>query len=265
MAVLPSSETISTISDGLPRSYPGPTPGRQAPRRTNPPGTLGRADHIIGGPYRRRPSSGPKAGSCYTRVPGRVRVPTASLPEAAAQRPPVPDARPAALQDALHGPTKTGGMDAPAARVDPDSLDAESAEWLGKLVGSAESVNPPGPDSTPGCCGSPLARRPTGAELSSARCGIRARRLGPSGRRQTVMVAVVGPRLVSSGGESRFTIWAYKFVIFEVSSRIGRHVRRRQTVAVEAEYWDRSRPIRPPSRTRVGVARPDAALHQASR
>ncbi len=32
-------------------------------------------------------------------------------------------------------------------------------------------------------------------------------------------------------GESRFTTWAYKFVIFEVSTKIGRHFWRNRTVA----------------------------------
>ena len=40
-------------------------------------------------------------------------------------------------------------------------------------------------------------------------------------------------------GESRFTTWAYKFVIFEVSTKLGRHFWRNPTVSLEAEEWDR--------------------------
>jgi RNA polymerase sigma-70 factor (ECF subfamily) len=40
-------------------------------------------------------------------------------------------------------------------------------------------------------------------------------------------------------GESRFTTWAYKFVIFEVSAKIGRHFWRHPTVPLDAEDWDR--------------------------
>lgn len=40
-------------------------------------------------------------------------------------------------------------------------------------------------------------------------------------------------------GESRFTTWAYKFVVFEVSNKIGRHFWRRPHVALEGEEWDR--------------------------
>jgi RNA polymerase sigma-70 factor (ECF subfamily) len=40
-------------------------------------------------------------------------------------------------------------------------------------------------------------------------------------------------------GESRFTTWAYKFVIFEVSTKIGRHFWRKPSVAMDADGWDR--------------------------
>ena len=40
-------------------------------------------------------------------------------------------------------------------------------------------------------------------------------------------------------GESRFTTWAYKFVIFEVSAKIGRHFWRTSGVPLDQEDWDR--------------------------
>lgn len=40
-------------------------------------------------------------------------------------------------------------------------------------------------------------------------------------------------------GESRFTTWAYKFVMFEVSAKIGRHFWQRPQVPMEAADWDR--------------------------
>ncbi len=40
-------------------------------------------------------------------------------------------------------------------------------------------------------------------------------------------------------GECRFTTWAYKFVILEVSTKIGRHFWRHPSVAMDAEDWDR--------------------------
>jgi len=40
-------------------------------------------------------------------------------------------------------------------------------------------------------------------------------------------------------GESRFTTWAYKFVMFEVSAKIGRHFWRHPAVPLDAGDWDR--------------------------
>ena len=38
-------------------------------------------------------------------------------------------------------------------------------------------------------------------------------------------------------GESRFTTWAYKFVIFEVSTKVGRHFWRNPSRSLDAEDW----------------------------
>ena len=40
-------------------------------------------------------------------------------------------------------------------------------------------------------------------------------------------------------GESRFTTWAYRFVMFEVSTKIGRHFWRRPPTPFDAEDWSR--------------------------
>jgi len=40
-------------------------------------------------------------------------------------------------------------------------------------------------------------------------------------------------------GESRFTTWAYKFVIFEVSGKVARHFWFRADEPLEAEHWGR--------------------------
>jgi RNA polymerase sigma-70 factor (ECF subfamily) len=52
------------------------------------------------------------------------------------------------------------------------------------------------------------------------------------------MLAIVN-KVGAFRGESRFTTWAYKFVIFEVSTKIGRHFWRDPPVALGAEDWDR--------------------------
>lgn len=40
-------------------------------------------------------------------------------------------------------------------------------------------------------------------------------------------------------GESRFTTWAYKFVVLEVSSKLGRHFWRNPPVPLDSEEWER--------------------------
>jgi RNA polymerase sigma-70 factor (ECF subfamily) len=52
------------------------------------------------------------------------------------------------------------------------------------------------------------------------------------------MVAIMA-RLDQFRGESRFTTWAYKFVMFEVSAKIGRHFWRAPPIAFDTEDWDR--------------------------
>src|SRR5260370_8402975 len=51
-------------------------------------------------------------------------------------------------------------------------------------------------------------------------------------------MAITG-KLGQFRGESRFTTWACRFVILEVSAKLGRHFWRRPDVRLEAEDWDR--------------------------
>jgi RNA polymerase sigma-70 factor, ECF subfamily len=52
------------------------------------------------------------------------------------------------------------------------------------------------------------------------------------------LIAITG-KLGQFRGESRFTTWAYKFVIFEVSAKIGRHFWRHPAVPLDADDWER--------------------------
>ena len=52
------------------------------------------------------------------------------------------------------------------------------------------------------------------------------------------LLAITG-KLGQFRGESRFTTWAYKFVILEVSAKIGRHFWRHPAVPWDTEDWDR--------------------------
>jgi RNA polymerase sigma-70 factor (ECF subfamily) len=53
-----------------------------------------------------------------------------------------------------------------------------------------------------------------------------------------VMLAILA-KLGDFRGESRFITWAYRFVILEVSSKLGRHYWRNPPVALDAGQWER--------------------------
>ena len=52
------------------------------------------------------------------------------------------------------------------------------------------------------------------------------------------MLAILA-KLADFRGESRFMTWAYRFVILEVSSKLGRHYWRNPPVALDAGQWER--------------------------
>jgi RNA polymerase sigma-70 factor (ECF subfamily) len=51
------------------------------------------------------------------------------------------------------------------------------------------------------------------------------------------MLAILA-KLAGFRGESRFMTWAYRFVILEVSSKLGRHYWRNPPVALDAGQWE---------------------------
>src|SRR6201981_771864 len=118
----------------------------------------------------------------------------------------------------------------------PARLDPESAEWLRVLAGA-------GPRR-----GAALARlRETLlriAQTEPRRRGPRLRITGPELEDLAYQAAAdallaITAKLGQFRGESRFTTWAYKFVILEVSAKIGRHFWRHPAVPWDAEDWDR--------------------------
>ncbi len=52
------------------------------------------------------------------------------------------------------------------------------------------------------------------------------------------MLAILA-KLADFRGESRFLTWAYRFVILEVSSKLGRHYWRNPPAMLDAEQWER--------------------------
>jgi RNA polymerase sigma-70 factor, ECF subfamily len=128
-------------------------------------------------------------------------------------------------------PTARGGCATLDAELDPDS-----AEWLRSLGGSA-------PES----------------EAAQIRLHALLLRIARSEvRRRSGQLKISGPELddvahqaandalmaiiAKTGqfrGDSRFTTWAYKFVMFEVSTKIGRHIWRNPAAPIDAEHWER--------------------------
>src|SRR2546425_7539665 len=115
-------------------------------------------------------------------------------------------------------------------------LDPESAEWLEALGGTGSRR-----DAALARLHEMLVRiawgevgrrgprlRITGPELDDLACQAAA----------DALMAITG-KLGQFRGESRFTTWACKFAIFEVSAKIGRHFWRHPAVPLDAEDWDR--------------------------
>ena len=117
-----------------------------------------------------------------------------------------------------------------------DPVDPESVEWLGALAGEGRQR-----EAALGRLHEMLLRV---AQRECRRRGPRLRITGPEledlayQAAADALVAIIG-KLGQFRGESRFTTWAYKFVIFEVSTKVGRHFWRNPGVPLEAEDWDR--------------------------
>jgi RNA polymerase sigma-70 factor (ECF subfamily) len=130
-------------------------------------------------------------------------------------------------------PADSGVEQSPAAvsRLDPDS-----AGWLRVLTGTGPAQE------------AALARlHEMLVRIARGEVGRRAPRLRLTGPElddlayqaaADALIAITG-KLGQFRGESRFTTWAYKFVMFEVSAKIGRHFWRHPDVRLDAEDWDR--------------------------
>jgi RNA polymerase sigma-70 factor, ECF subfamily len=115
------------------------------------------------------------------------------------------------------------------------ALDEESREWLRSLAVPAERDQA-------------LARlhqlllRAARAELRrrSAAAGIGGREQDDLAHQAAddALLAITG-KLDRFRGESRFTTWAYKFVMLEVSAKLGRHYWRNPPVPMCGDAWER--------------------------
>ena len=126
----------------------------------------------------------------------------------------------------------------PPARLEVriDTLDPESADWLRALNASGREREA-------------AVERLHRLLLRIARAELRRRRrqLDVSGpelddlAHQAAADALVAimRKLGQFRGESRFTTWAFRFVVLEVSTKLGRHFWRRRPVDFDEEDWDR--------------------------
>jgi RNA polymerase sigma-70 factor, ECF subfamily len=119
--------------------------------------------------------------------------------------------------------------------ADVVELDEESADWVRSLSGTGAERH---------VALERLHEMLLRAALREARRrGARSRVTGPElddlahQAASDAMVAILG-KLSTFRGESRFTTWAYRFAVLEVSSKLGRHYWRNPTVALDSEEWD---------------------------
>jgi RNA polymerase sigma-70 factor (ECF subfamily) len=126
--------------------------------------------------------------------------------------------------------------DEPAVPPREGELDPESADWLASLA----------PHATNRAAAlarlhrlvlaaalTELGRRQAGVTITGPELDDLAHQAADD-----ALMAIIG-KLETFAGRSKFTTWAYKFAILEVSSKLGRHFWQRPGVALDVEQWDR--------------------------
>lgn len=114
-------------------------------------------------------------------------------------------------------------------------LDADSADWLARLRGATSVRDAASRDLHAlllRAARNELSRRTSRSGLS----GLEADDLVHQAA-DDAMLSVLR-RLETFRGESRFTTWAHKFAIVEVTSKLGRHFGRRSAARLSAEQWE---------------------------
>jgi RNA polymerase sigma-70 factor, ECF subfamily len=122
------------------------------------------------------------------------------------------------------------------ARGAAQDLDEESAAWLGRLAGGGEEQQAAERELHARLVRIALAevaRRSASTPVTGPELDDLAHQAGAD-----AMLAILA-KLSDFRGESRFTTWAYRFVILEVSSKLGRHYWRNPPVTLDAGQWER--------------------------
>jgi len=116
------------------------------------------------------------------------------------------------------------------------ALDRESAEWLQELTGTGpvrEAAQARLHDLLVRIAHGEVRRRAPRLRISGPELDDLAYQAAAD-----ALMAITA-KIGQFRGESRFTTWAYKFVILEVSAKIGRHFWRHPAAPLAAEDWDR--------------------------
>lgn len=116
-------------------------------------------------------------------------------------------------------------------------LDAESADWLASLAPDAAGRAA----ALTGLHGLLLAASRAELRRRGARVAITGPELEDLAQQAAddALMAIIA-KLDTFAGRSKFTTWAYKFAILEVSSKLGRHFWQRPgAVSLETAQWDR--------------------------
>jgi RNA polymerase sigma-70 factor (ECF subfamily) len=116
-------------------------------------------------------------------------------------------------------------------------LDPESAAWVAALGAPSDRTREEAYDRLHAVllriAGSELRRRGPDPRITGPELDDLAHQAADDA------LLAVTRKLADFRGESRFTTWAYRFVILEVSAKLGRHFWRRPTQELGAEDWDR--------------------------
>jgi RNA polymerase sigma-70 factor (ECF subfamily) len=113
------------------------------------------------------------------------------------------------------------------------SLDSETVEWLASLRGARrdEAIGRLH-DLLLRAARSEIRRRNSGGQITGPEVDDLAHQAAADA------VLLITDRIDEFRGESRFTTWAYKFVIFEVSTKLGRHFWKLSRAPSGAVEWD---------------------------
>lgn len=112
-------------------------------------------------------------------------------------------------------------------------LDPETAEWLASLRGVRrdEAIGQLH-DLLLRVARTEIRRRNTGGQITGPELDDLAHQAAADA------ALLVANRIDEFRGESRFTTWAYKFVVFEVSTKLGRHFWKRHRAPSATVDWD---------------------------